>query len=391
MKIKEIGLYQYDEPFKLGFHSPQTLRSRAESIIVRLQFENGVSGYGECAPRTYVTGESCSTVVSVIKDFFSPVLFSYDITTTADIESVLDELESECLKSNIPHYNSALGAIDLAVLDALGKYQEVPVSDFLGPVVRKNIPYSIPIPFLPDKKIRELFSHFRQFEFESVKLLVGKNESENIRRASLVRSLFGDHVEIRIEANGKWTFDQAISNMEKLRKFDIKAVEQPVNDIRELQKFKKAVGIPVIVDESMCSLSDARNLVEREACDILNIKISKCGGLLRSKRIAAFAQAQNIPCHLGSHVGETEILSSAGKYFALTTSNLKCFEGGSFLLFEDSWRNSQIGTKRKDEDGTLKFGLGIGSANQESIRTRSFPIVELVGNCGIEKAGCLYG
>ena len=69
MKIKEIGLYQYDEPFKLGFHSPQTLRSRAESIIVRLQFENGVSGYGECAPRTYVTGESCSTVVSVIKDF----------------------------------------------------------------------------------------------------------------------------------------------------------------------------------------------------------------------------------------------------------------------------------------------------------------------------------
>ncbi len=381
MNIVKISLYQYNEPFKLRFHSSQTLRTKAESIIVRLEFKNGISGYGESSPRTYVTGESCSTVVQVIQNCFSPILFSYAINTTDDVERVLNELENECLKRDIFHYNSALGAIDIALLDALGKLQKLPITNFLGSIVRKKAPYSISVPFLPPEKIRELFFRFQEFNFKYVKVLLGEVESENLKRVSLIRSLFGGNIDIRVEANEKWTFEQAISNLEKLKKFNITAVEQPVakDDIEGLQRLKKAIEVPIIVDESMCSLSDAKRLIEREACDILNIKISKCGGLLRSRGIAHFAQSQGIPCLLGAHVGETMILNAAGKSFALTTPNLLHFEGLSFLLFKDLWRNSQLEIKSKREDGVSRFGLGIGLKNQQLIIKHCSPIVELVG------------
>ena len=384
MKIIKFGLYKFNKPFKLGFHSHQAFRTTADSVIFRLEFENGIIGYGESAPRPYVTGETCSTVVQIAKDCFAPIFFSYRINTVDDVERLLNELEHECLKSNIVKYNSALGGIDIALLDALGKNKKFPVTNFLGSLVREQIPYSIPIPILPPQKIQDLFYKLKNFKVNHVKVLVGEIESENVERLSLVRSLFGNYVDIRLEVNERWTFKQAVSNLGKLQKFNLTAVEQPLakDDIAGLAALRKEINIPIIVDESMCILDDSKTLIESEACDILNIKISKCGGLLRSKRIAHFAQSHNIQCQLGAHVGESDILSSAGKCFAFTTQNLVYFEGCSFLLFEESWRNNQIDGKSKREAGNSNFGLGLDATTIKSIQNYCEPIVELVGEGG---------
>jgi len=350
-----------------------------------LEFENGILGYGESAPRTYVTGEDCSTVPLVIRNCFSSILFSHEINTIDDVDKVLERLESECRNRNISHYNSALGAIDTALLDALGKFQKLPVTNFLGSIVRKRAPYSISIPLLPLKEIQELFFQIPKLaRVKYVKVLVGEVETENVERVGLVRSLFGDDVDIRVENNGKWTFQRAMGNLDRLQKFNITAVEQPLarDDIEGLRRLKEATGIPIIVDESMCNLSDAKRLIEREACDILNIKISKCGGLLRSKRVARFAKSQNILCQLGAHVGETEILGEAGRSFALTTPNLVYFEGRSFLPFEDEWRSEQFEFKGDSEVRLPNFGFGTASIAQQLIEKHCSPILELSSkNC----------
>ena len=386
MRIVRINLYKYDEPLRFEFHSTQTLRANAESIIVRLEFENGILGHGESAPRIYVTGEDCSTVPFVIRTCFSSILFCHEIKTIDNVENVLDQLENACHKSNISHYNSALGAIDNALLDALARFQELPVANFLGSVVRKRAPYSISIPLLPLKATRELFFQLPELlQVKYVKVLVGKVETENVERVGLVRSLFGEDVNIRVENNGKWTFQQAIANLDRLKKLNITAVEQPLgkDDIEGLSRLKKATGIPIIVDESMCSLSDAKRLIEKEACDILNIKISKCGGLLRSRRIAEFAQSHNIPCQLGAHVGETEILSNAGRSFALTTPNLIYFEGSSFLPFNDEWRSDQFEIKGDSEVALPNFGLVTAATAHQLIEKHCSPILELSIKNGI--------
>lgn len=363
----------------MGFYSSHTLRTKAESLIVRLGFNNGISGYGESSPRAYVTGENCATVTEIIINRFASLLFSKDIEEIDDVEALLNDLEEECLTENKFVYNSALGAIDIALLDALAKHRGLHVTHFLGQFIGKTVPSSISIPILSPKKIEELFHYFQKPEFKHVKVLLGANERENIERVCLVKSLLGKHVDVRVEVNGRWTFLQALSNLKRLAELGITAAEQPLpkDDIDGLRQLKTAVEIPLIADESMCSLSDAKNLIERQACDILNIKISKCGGLLRSKRIAQFAQSRNIPCQLGSHVGESAILSAAAEAFVLTTPNLLFSEINSSLLFEDSQKNTPKDTKDKIESNATAFGLGISAEDEHRIERQCSPILQL--------------
>ena len=265
MKIEKISIRRYEKPFRFEFHSTQTFRTGAESVILQLEFENGISGYGESTPMEYITGETSSTVVEVIRECFSPILLSQAITTADDIEPLLDELERECLKHHRLYYNTALGAVDIALLDALGKHRGLHLTHLLGPIVRQSAPYSVSVPFLPLQKIRELFYQLPKERVKYVKVLVGKDENENAERVGLVRSLFGDNVDIRVENNGIWTLDEATSNLERLKGFHISAAEQPLvkDDIEGLQSLRKVIGIPIVVDESMCSLTDARKLIEK--------------------------------------------------------------------------------------------------------------------------------
>jgi L-Ala-D/L-Glu epimerase len=376
MKIEKITILQYKKQFKFAFHSTQTFRSGTESIILQLAFTNGICGYGESVPRKYVTGETISTVIEVARDCFSPILLSRAIREADDIESLLNDLEEECIEHHRFCYNTALGAIDIALFDALGKYQGVSLTHYFSPIVRERAPYSISVPFLPLQKIRELSNELPKERVKFVKILVGKQENENAERVGLVRSLFGDQVDIRVENNGTWTLDEAISNLERLKEFNISAAEQPLvkDDIEGLQSLRKVMGLPIVVDESMCNLADARELIEKGACDILNIKISKCGGLLRSKRIAQYAQSHSIPCQMGAHVGETEILRSAGKSFALTTPNLVFFEGVSALLFEDTRENTSFEITSKD--AVSGIGLGIQPSGLHPILSYCSPVME---------------
>jgi muconate cycloisomerase len=372
MKITKINIFQCDTPFKFSFHSPHTIRIQSDSIVVELQFDKGISGYGESSPRPYVTGETPSTVADTIQDFFAKTLFRSEINSINDVKRTLDALERECRDRNLNAYNSALGAIDIALLDALGKLQGVPLHHYLGPTVKENMPSSLPIPFLREPIIKELYHELKKLEFDSLKIIMGDVEKDNIERVRMIRSLFGDHMDIRIEANGKWSVEQALSHIEELKRFNISGVEQPVaaGDIGGLQEIRRRTGIPVIVDESMCNLSDARNLIEAKACDIINIKISKCGGLLKSKEIRDFAESRNVSCQVGAHVGETDILGRAGQYFARTTRDLFCFEGFSYLLFEDSWED-HAGRQSSDEDNFSNSGLGVDLAKQRLKLIRS--------------------
>ena len=365
MKIIKLNIFQCNTPFRFSFHSPHIVRIKSDSIVVELQFDNDILGYGESAPRPYVTAETPSTVADTIQRFFSKTLFRSEINSIKDVKRTLDALERECLDKNLNTYNSALGAIDIALFDALGKIKGVPLHHYLGPIAREKISSSLSIPFLHDSIIKELYNELKALEFDSIKIIMGSVEKDNIERVRMIRSLFSDHLDMRIEANGKWSTEQAISHIEKLKRFNISGVEQPVaaGDIEGLREIRNKTGIPVIVDESMCNLSDAKKLIEARACDIINIKVSKCGGLLKSKEIRDFAESKNIPCQVGAHVGETDILGKAGRYFAMTTRNLFCFEGFSHLLFEDSWED-HFQQRSSGKDTSLNTGLGVDLAKQ---------------------------
>lgn len=91
-----------------------------------------------------------------------------------------------------------------------------------------------------------------------------------------------------------------------------------------------------MLDESLCSFADAQRTIEKGTCDLFNIRLSKCGGFVPSLRIAALAQRAGLGYQLGCQVGETGILSAAGRHFATSVAGIRYLEGSfdRFLVTE---------------------------------------------------------
>ena len=127
--------------------------------------------------------------------------------------------------------------------------------------------------------------------------------------------------------------------MKLLAPFKLAIIEQPVaaDDIAGMKQVRAQCAIPVMADESLVTVEQARRLIAEKACDLFNIRLSKNGGIAGSLAIAKLADEAGIKIQVGAQVGETGILSAAGRTFAAHMSELACAEGsfGTWLLSED--------------------------------------------------------
>lgn len=336
MIVRRIQCYHYNEAFRIPFHSPQTKRLRADSVIVCIDCGPDGCGWGESAPRPYVTGESVESVLTLWEHIFAPILFEQTFTSIEDVERLLSQLEAACLAAGHRAYHSALGAADLALIDMLRRTGVLGKEQIFPKNYRSALRFSVSVPFI-DLSIIEAFFPILNARFDNpiIKLLIGADYEDNFKRFHLMRCLAGDEAEIRLEVNGKLDRDQVSKVIDKLRPLYPAAIEQPLaaGDFEGLRELRQSSGLAVIVDESLVSLEDARALLAAKACDIFNIKISKCGGLLRSRAIAQLAAQAGIDCQVGTHVGESDLLGAAGRQLARGIPNFDCHGGGSQVLF----------------------------------------------------------
>ncbi len=170
-----------------------------------------------------------------------------------------------------------------------------------------------------------------------IKVKVGT--ADDFARLEAVRKAVGDDVELRADANAAWSAQEAVENLQRLEKFKLRSIEQPVGagDLAGMKQVRDRCGISVMADESLVTLEQARQLIELNACDYFNIRLSKCGGIAGSLAIAKLAQDAGINIQVGAQVGETGILSAAGRTFAAHLPALASAEGsfGTWLLAED--------------------------------------------------------
>jgi muconate cycloisomerase len=174
---------------------------------------------------------------------------------------------------------------------------------------------------------------------------------------------------LRIEANGKWSFDEALAHIETLAPYGVGAVEEPLQDAepQRLRQLRERTGVDVILDESVCSLEEARKMTSAQACDGFNLKLSKCGGLLRMMALADFAQHSHLKCQLGTHVGEGPVLDAAGWYAAASHDIFHHYEGYSSLLFLDLNHDPQGWRAFTAPPAFDGFGLGIDTTDLEPL------------------------
>jgi muconate cycloisomerase len=339
-------------------------RTHSENLVVKVITDSGVVGLGEGIARQYVTGEIMESSLRFLQDHLIPKLNGFHPSGPPDLIETLEELLSEDNRSQAP---AACCALELAILDAAGKTWSQSVAQMLGGGDQPLI-YSAVIPMMSPPSFHRLLHIIRDMEMSFVKIKVGNERDTAI--LSLAREILGREVDFRVDANGAWNSEEAKKRIEEMMAYGISAVEQPVpkGDIQGLKRLAEQVEIPIIADESLCLERDAKNLASLDACQIFNLRLSKCGGILAANRLYEIGREKAIAAQLGCLVGETGILSAAGRQLAANRKFLYLEGSYSSYLLKDDIVNEPVefgpGGVAQPLPG---HGLGV-SVNEETLQ-----------------------
>jgi muconate cycloisomerase len=336
VKIVELTALHTRVPLRKPVRHASHVRSDTDNVLVRCVLEDGTVGHGEGVPRDYVTGE---TVASAL-----------DLLARSDLKAQLEPCDdfpqavalAEGLRlAPVPgddrncQGNAARCAVELAVLDAYGRCFGEPLSGvtlLLTPDLFSPLPwvrYSGAITSARGLKARLAGWVMRLYGFREVKVKVGIAGHDDVARLRSIRWGAGRRMGLRVDANEAWSAGEVVQRIRELEPFRLSAVEQPVahTEVGVLAEVREAVGVPIVLDESLCSLVDGERAIQAGTCDLFNLRLSKCGGFIPALRLAQLAAAHGLGCQLGCQIGETAVLSAAGRHFAASVGGLRFLEG----------------------------------------------------------------
>jgi len=337
-RVVELALFHVQIPLRKVVRHASFVRESSDNLVVRTRLQNGLVGYGEGVPRTYVTGESIDEAIDILvrSDIAS------QLSTAADLASAVEMVRNLVLWQPRPdprgcYGNSARCALELSLLDAWARHFSEPLSR-----VTELVPETTPIrqavdrvrysgAITADSPRKELWSavKMRLYGFGDCKVKVGVEGQDDHHRLRRIRRILGRRVRVRIDANEAWKPQELVERLCALEPSGIASLEQPVphEQVEALAEVRRQIHVPIMHDESLCSLLDAQTAIEHATCDLFNIRLSKCGGFVNSLLIASLAHANGIGYQLGCQVGETGVLSAAGRHFASSVAGIRFLEG----------------------------------------------------------------
>lgn len=296
-------------------------------LLVRVHTDAGITGIGEssCTPRW--SGEDQFTGAHLIHNYLEPLLVGDD---PCRIESLIRDKFRLAFAGN--YFTRA--AVEMALWDIAGKAAGKPVYELLGGKVRESIPTKWSISGVEPPAAAEIARWAIAHGFSAMKVKVGINPEADIARVHAVREVIGPAVRLGVDANGGWNPDQAINTIEKLKQeYDICFAEQPVppEDPTALAEVRGKTQVPIVADESIFTMRDARVLAHLQAADVFSIYIGKAGGIGPAKQIADFALGAGIKCTIGSNL-ELGIASAAMIHLALASVSISAEEFPSDII-----------------------------------------------------------
>jgi len=376
MKLTSATVYTLRLPFVASFAHSAKERAFSDSIVIKVRDESGVEGFGEGAPREYVTGETQATAAAHIAETLWPSVARRQLTRRSATDTLPEFVPDACIEQTVSD-GASRSAIELAILDLALRMKKLPLAHLIPPR-RRTVCYSGVITAGSLALVAHYARQMKLIGLRQVKVKVGSGD--DVERVRIVRETIGPDVSIRVDANAAWSFDQAVATIRALKSFGIVSVEQPLprSMLAETAMLRRKVEVPLMADESLVTMRDAEQLIEAKAADFFNIRISKCGGLARSHRLAKYALQNGVRLQVGSQVGETAILSAAGRHLAASLDQVAFVEGsyGTMLLAEDV-TNDPIRFGYRGEAPVL-HGLGSGiTVLEDRLRKYATSIVEL--------------
>lgn len=339
-KVQQLELMSVDLPFRRGFRHAAAARTSSGSLFLKCVTDTGAVGFGESLPRDYVTGETRDHALVLLERSMLPELIGMEFGSMEDVYDFLKTCDGkappEWVEPDTPQC-AAWGAVDLALLDAFGRAFNQPVR--LGKKAASPGPFRYSAVVSTDTRLKFLRSllKLRAGGFEDVKLKV--NPPDALRCARIARTILGRKTDLRVDANMSWNATEALETIRGLEQLNVRCIEQPLaaRDFDGLAKLVRETNAEIIADESFSDRASLQRLLARKACTGINVRISKCGGLIAAAQRCEDALEAGLTLHIGCQVGESSLLSAAQLALISAAPHAKHFEGcyGKHLLRDD--------------------------------------------------------
>ena len=315
MKIANIRTAVLKAPLKNPFITSLRRVDALEDLVVIIECDNGSVGYGEGAPTPVITGETMGSMIATI-EYIKPHLIGLEIE---DFETILKSVHSLIIKNT-----TAKSALEIALYDLKAKSFNQPLYEMLGGTKTKfKTDITISMGEI-DKMISDSLNAVN-LGYDTLKIKIGDNPQKDIARIIAINNALDDTVTLRLDANQGWTAEESVELLHALEKRDIIAefIEQPVaaDDIAGLKYIKERVQTPLLADESIFSLKDARSLLEMQAIDYVNIKLAKTAGITESLKLADLSAEFGVKCMIGCML-EGPISVAAGVHVASAKADI---------------------------------------------------------------------
>lgn len=300
LQISRISAYQVDLPLHESNYnwSKGNSISVFDSTVVKIETDDGITGFGECCPLGSMYLPAYAQGVRAGVKLLAPFLLGTDPTRLHHLNYKMDAI----LKGH-PYVKSA---IDMACWDILGKVAGLPVSELLGGRFDNNIRLYRAISQQGADDMANNVAKYFEEGYRVFQLKVGGNPQDDIKRIRACRRILdektvekageepGLYMPLLCDANTGWKMHQAIQVVNGVKDLDV-YIEQPCETYQECLSVRQLCPLPFVIDESMDDMAMLTRIIADKSADVINLKISKVGGLTRARQIRDLAVSAGIP------------------------------------------------------------------------------------------------
>ena len=355
MSAVQLELMTFPARFRMSFAHGSATRSETENVIC-IARADGITGYGEGCPRGYVTGETIGSAAG----FFNAhrASLASDIRDLPGLRAWI-AAHGEAIDAN----PSAFAAVEIALIDLFAQRAGQGIEAYLGLPPPRPITISSVFGVTSRLAAGAIGAGYRLFGMTNAKVKLSSDAAADRARLSIILRVLGPGARLRVDANNLFQNPGDCVTHLKATEAPVWAIEEPLapRDFSGMNDVAAATGTRIILDESAIGAEDLAAVDGAQW--IVNLRVSKHGGLLRSLEMLRIARQRGLGVLLGCHVGETGILTRAGLALASACGAdliaAECAYGGYLLardLVRPRLRFGSGGTLRAPSGGT---GLGI--------------------------------
>lgn len=320
-------------PIRIALKKPFKIASgtltHSNHVLVRLTDEDGRIGWGETTTFLEVYGYDQRSLYHTLTDYLIPNVIGLD---AGDLEAIHDRMDRV-----VPSNLMAKAGLDIAAHDLASRAAGVPLHARLGARRTDRVPLIGVVDIVGPEEAAQSAARQLSLGFQTIKIKIGLDAAADIRRVEAVREAVGSAIRLRVDGNCGYDRDTASATFTRMEDCSLEWIEQPLPawDLEGMAALARQLKTPVAVDESVYTVHDARRCIAMGAADVVNLKVTKCGGLFRCRRIAELCRASGIPCFLGGCLETSPGMAAAMHFYATEPAVISAAEILGSTFFED--------------------------------------------------------